>query len=186
MRATGLSVLADRCYKAARATAGSLPALMKLVSIPANPVPEDVVTGVIKTRDGVNLRFARWAPPPGRKGTVACCRAAPNSSKNISRPCAICARAALRSRLSTGAGRAVRIARLSDPPQGLCPQLCRIHHRPRSGHGAGGAAGLSAADFRARTFDGRDGGYPRLSRRQPLVRSHRALGADDRAAGRRV
>jgi lysophospholipase len=28
------------------------------------------VSGAIKTSDGVNLRFARWAPPPGRKGTV--------------------------------------------------------------------------------------------------------------------
>jgi lysophospholipase len=43
---------------------------MKLVSIPANPVPENVVAGSIKTPDGVTLRFARWAPPPGRKGTV--------------------------------------------------------------------------------------------------------------------
>jgi lysophospholipase len=43
---------------------------MKLVSIPANPVPDNVVSGAIKTRDGVSLRFARWAPPPGRKGTV--------------------------------------------------------------------------------------------------------------------
>jgi lysophospholipase len=43
---------------------------MTLVSIPANPVPEDVVTGTLKTLDGVSLRFARWAPPPGRKGTV--------------------------------------------------------------------------------------------------------------------
>jgi lysophospholipase len=43
---------------------------MKLISIPANPVPEDVVTGMLKTPDGVSLRFARWAPPPGRKGTV--------------------------------------------------------------------------------------------------------------------
>ena len=43
---------------------------MKLVSIPANPVPDNVVTGAIKTPDGVSLRFARWAPPPGRKGTV--------------------------------------------------------------------------------------------------------------------
>jgi lysophospholipase len=43
---------------------------MKLVSIPANPVPDQVVTGAIKTADGVSLRFARWAPPPGRKGTV--------------------------------------------------------------------------------------------------------------------
>jgi lysophospholipase len=43
---------------------------MKLVSIPANPAPDDVVTGALKTRDGVTLRFARFAPPPGRKGTV--------------------------------------------------------------------------------------------------------------------
>ncbi|MBI5910658.1 MAG: alpha/beta hydrolase [Betaproteobacteria bacterium] len=43
---------------------------MKLISIPANPVPDHVVTGGIKTPDGVNLRFARWDPPPGRRGTV--------------------------------------------------------------------------------------------------------------------
>jgi lysophospholipase len=43
---------------------------MTLVSIPANPVPEDVVSGTIKTADGAELRFARWAPPAGRKGTV--------------------------------------------------------------------------------------------------------------------
>ena len=43
---------------------------MTLVSIAANPVPEDVVTGTLKTPDGISLRFARWAPPPGRKGTV--------------------------------------------------------------------------------------------------------------------
>src|SRR4051812_31557336 len=43
---------------------------MTLVDIPANPVPENVVSGMLKTPDGVELRFARWAPPPGRKGTV--------------------------------------------------------------------------------------------------------------------
>ncbi len=43
---------------------------MTLVSIPANPVPDNVVTGILKTPDLVDLRFARWAPPPGRKGTV--------------------------------------------------------------------------------------------------------------------
>jgi lysophospholipase len=43
---------------------------MTLVSTPANPAPEDVVSGNLKTPDGVSLRFARWAPPPGRKGTV--------------------------------------------------------------------------------------------------------------------
>ena len=43
---------------------------MNLVSIPANPVPDNFVTGALKTRDGVSLRFARWQPPAGRKGTV--------------------------------------------------------------------------------------------------------------------
>jgi lysophospholipase len=43
---------------------------MRLVSIPANPAPDQVVTDTLKTRDGVVLRFSRWAPPPGRKGTV--------------------------------------------------------------------------------------------------------------------
>ena len=43
---------------------------MTLVSIPANPVPENVVAGTIRTPDGAELRFARWAPPVGRKGTV--------------------------------------------------------------------------------------------------------------------
>ena len=43
---------------------------MTLVSIPANPVPDDVVSGTLKTPDGAELRFARWAPPAGRKGTV--------------------------------------------------------------------------------------------------------------------
>jgi lysophospholipase len=43
---------------------------MKLVSTPANPVPDPVITGAVKTPDGVTLRFARWAPPPNRKGTV--------------------------------------------------------------------------------------------------------------------
>ncbi len=43
---------------------------MKLVSIPANPVPAGAVMGVLKTPDGVSIRFARWPPPSDRKGTV--------------------------------------------------------------------------------------------------------------------
>lgn len=43
---------------------------MDLISIPANPVPDNAVSGTISTSDGVTLRYARWAPPPGRKGTV--------------------------------------------------------------------------------------------------------------------
>src|ERR1043165_4978971 len=43
---------------------------MKLVDIPANPVPEGATVGTVKTSDGVLLRFARFDPPPGRKGTL--------------------------------------------------------------------------------------------------------------------
>ena len=43
---------------------------MQLTSIPANPVPEGATVGTVKTSDGVVLRFARWEPPPGRKGTL--------------------------------------------------------------------------------------------------------------------
>ena len=43
---------------------------MKLILIPANPVPDEAATAMLQTPDGVMLRYARWAPPPGRKGTV--------------------------------------------------------------------------------------------------------------------
>src|SRR5215471_458959 len=43
---------------------------MKLISLPANPVPDDAATAMLQTPDGVLIRYARWAPPPGRKGTV--------------------------------------------------------------------------------------------------------------------
>ncbi len=43
---------------------------MTLVSIPANPAPDDFASGTIKAQDGVELRFARWAPPANRRGTV--------------------------------------------------------------------------------------------------------------------
>ncbi|HXW25615.1 MAG TPA: alpha/beta hydrolase [Xanthobacteraceae bacterium] len=43
---------------------------MDLVSIPANPVPDGATVGMLQTPDGVHLRFARWQPPAGRKGTV--------------------------------------------------------------------------------------------------------------------
>ena len=47
-------------------------------------------------------------------------RAAASGSKNISRPCAICARAALRSRRSTGAARACPIARCAIAARAMC------------------------------------------------------------------
>jgi lysophospholipase len=43
---------------------------MQLTSIPANPTPDGATVGELKTSDGVSLRYARWQPPAGRKGTV--------------------------------------------------------------------------------------------------------------------
>jgi lysophospholipase len=43
---------------------------MRLISIPANPAPDEAATAMLQTPDNVLLRYARWAPPPGRKGTV--------------------------------------------------------------------------------------------------------------------
>src|SRR2546430_10261856 len=43
---------------------------MTLVSIPSNRFTEGVVSGAIQAPAGAELRFARWAPPAGRKGTV--------------------------------------------------------------------------------------------------------------------
>ena len=43
---------------------------MFLVSIPVNPMPEGGVVGTFKTPDGAEIRFARWMPTTGRKGTV--------------------------------------------------------------------------------------------------------------------
>ena len=58
---------------------------MTLVSIPANPVPENVVSGTIKTPDGAELRFARWAPPAGHQGTVSCVYRARRADRKIFR-----------------------------------------------------------------------------------------------------
>src|SRR6476659_9889580 len=43
---------------------------MKLVDILANPVPDGATVGTVKTADGAVLRFARFEPPAGRKGTL--------------------------------------------------------------------------------------------------------------------
>ena len=43
---------------------------MILTSIPANPVPDGAFVSTVSTPDGRELRFARFSPPPGRKGTV--------------------------------------------------------------------------------------------------------------------
>ena len=91
---------------------------MTLVSIPANPVPDDVVTGTIKTPDGAELRFARWAPPAGRKGTVCVFTGRGEQSRNISRPCATCATRGFAVAMIDWRGQGHSSRRLRDPRKG--------------------------------------------------------------------
>ena len=159
-----------------------LKALMKLVSIPANPVPDNFVTGELKTPDGVTLRFARWLPPAGRKGTVVILQGRAEWIEKYFETVRD-----LRSR-----GFAVADARLARPgpvgaharrsPQRLRPRLRRIRQRSRDLHARDRAAGLSAAVVRARPFHGRHRAHSRRLSRPPLVRSHGVGGADDRLA----
>ena len=62
--------LAGNIVDQAQAPSVADAASAKLVSIPANPVPEGVATGMLRTPDKVSIRYARWEPPQGRKGTV--------------------------------------------------------------------------------------------------------------------
>src|SRR5580693_6273304 len=63
--------LADKIQDQAQAQAPSVAApAAKLVSIPANPVPEAVTTGMLRTPDKVSIRYARWDPPQDRKGHI--------------------------------------------------------------------------------------------------------------------
>jgi len=43
---------------------------MTIISIPSNPVPHGAVSRFLETPDGRTLRFVRWEPPAGRKGTL--------------------------------------------------------------------------------------------------------------------
>ena len=44
---------------------------MELYATPENPIPSGPTVGALSTRDGVTLRFARWAPTAGRsRGSI--------------------------------------------------------------------------------------------------------------------
>ena len=155
---------------------------MTLVSIPANPVPEGAVSGTLKTRDGVSLRFARWHPPPGRKGTVCLFQGrAEFIEKYFETVRDLRARGFAVATLDwRGQGMSERALR--NPRKGYVRSFSRISHRPRNLHQRGGAARLSAAGVRARAFDGRLDPAALSLYGPPLVRSHGAAGTDDRAA----
>ena len=159
---------------------------MKLVSIPANPVPDNFVTGTLKTPDGVSLRFARWLPPAGRRGTVCIFQGrAEWIEKYFETVRDLRARGFAVATLDWRGQGLVR-ARAERPPQGLCARFLRIRHRSRNLHARGRLAGLPAADLRHRSFDRRDRADPRRPSRSSLVRSHGADRAADRARRRRL
>jgi len=157
---------------------------MTLVSIPANPVPEDVVSGTIKTPDGAELRFARWAPPAGRKGTVCVFTGRSEQIEKYFETVRDLRERGFAVAMIDWRGQGHSSRRLRDPRKGYVRDFpilrstsrascsrwcCRIARRPISRwrirwgrrHAAGGA------------------------RRKTLVRPHGAVGADDRPAGTR-
>ncbi len=135
---------------------------MKLISIPANPVPDDVVTGSIQTPDGVSLRFARWAPPPGRKGTVVVLQGRAEYIEKYFET------------VRDLRARGFAVATFDWRGQGLSERALKDRHKGHvrnfseyaadlgGDHGPGGAARLPAADLRARAFHGRRHRHPRL------------------------
>ena len=130
---------------------------MTLVSIPANPVPEDVVIGTIKTPDGAELRFARWAPPAGRKGTVCVFTGRSEQIEKYFETVRDLRDRGFAVAMIDWRGPGPFVAALARSAQGLCARFLRFRNRRRNLRAAGGAAGLPAALFRAGAFDGRRG-----------------------------
>src|SRR4051794_30372617 len=158
--------------------------LMKLVSIAANPVPEGATVGTVKTSDGVVLRFARFDPPAGRKGTL----------------CVFTGRAEFIEKyfevVRDARARGFAVAMLDWRGQGFSDralpnarkghrEFCRV--RPRSGslRQGGRAAGLPPAAVRAGAFNGGRGADSRRTARATLVRPHCGHRTDDRTVRRR-
>ena len=119
---------------------------MNLVSIPANPVPEDVVTGMLKTprrRDAALC--AAGDPPPGRKGTVCLFQGrAEFIEKYFETVRELRARGFAVATIDWR-GQGLSDRALRDPRKGHVGDFSRIRTRPRSLHERGRAAGLSAA-----------------------------------------
>ena len=102
---------------------------------------------MLQTPDGVLLRYARWAPPPGRKGTVCVFQGrAEFIEKYFEVVRDLRARGFAVATLDwRGQGLSQRALR--DPFKGHVCEFLRIHDRPRDLHEGGRAARLSAAAF---------------------------------------
>src|ERR1700758_5619200 len=145
---------------------------MNLVSFPANPVPDAAVTGTIKTPDGVSLRFARWEPPPGRKGTVCLFQGRSEFIQKYFET--------VRARAPPAPPRVrrrhPRLARTrpvgpgaAQPAQRLCAEFLSISNRSRNVHQRGRSSRLPAAAVAARTVHGCYDSAARRLRRTSLV-----------------
>ena len=135
-------------------------------------------------------RRARCASRAGRrrpaaKAPSAFSRAAPNSSRNISRRCATCARADSRSRPSTGAGRAARSARCPIRARDMCAISREYETDVEVFMREVVLPDCPPPHLRARPFDGRERAAADGPQGLSLVRPHGDVGADDRAAPRR-
>ena len=156
---------------------------MKLVSIPANPVPDNFVTGELKTPDGVSLRFARWLPPAGRKGTVVILQGRGEwIEKYFETVRDLRARGFAVAALDwRGQGLSERM--LSDRHKGYVRDFAEYDSDLETFMREIVHAGLSAAAVRARPFHRRHRAHSRRLSRPPLVRSHGARRAADRPEG---
>ena len=159
---------------------------MKLVSIPANPVPDNFVTGTLKTPGGVSLAICALATA-GRPPRHGLHFSGPRRmDREIFRDGARFAHAGFRGRRARLARPRALRSRAQRSAQELCPRLLRIRQRSRDLHARDRFAGLSAADLRHRSFHRRDGAHPRRASRPSLVRSHGADLAVDQARRRRL
>ena len=156
---------------------------MTLVSIPANPVPEDVVI-----RHHQDARWRRIALRAlGAAGQPQGHRLRLHRPQRADRKIFRDGAGFARPRFCGGDDRLARagplVAALARSAQGLCARFLRLRGRRRDLRAAGGAAGLPAAAFRAGPFDGRRGDAAHRACGKTLVRPHGAVGADDRPAG---
>ena len=159
---------------------------MTLVSIPANPVPEDVVSGTIKTPDGAELRFARWAPPAGRKGTVCVFTGRSEQIEKYFETVRDLRERGFAVAMIDWRGQGHSSRRLRDPRKGYVRDFSDYEVDVETFVQQVVLPDCPPPLFRAGAFDGRRGDAAARACRQTLVRPHGAVGADDRSAGARA
>ena len=159
---------------------------MTLVSIPANPVPEDVVTGTIKTPDGAELRFARWAPPAGRKGTVCVFTGRSEQIEKYFETVRDLRDRGFAVAMIDWRGQGHSSRRLRDPRKGYVRDFSDYEVDVETFVQQVVLPDCPPPLFRAGAFDGRRGDAAGRACGKTLVRPHGAVGADDRSAGTRA